>query len=220
MKYTETVAADDGLRHRRQGRDRHVVDPHRRAAARDRPRLTDVILLRRWGRGSCSSSAGAARQADAAGDVVHGRRRPFHHPVRPRSHLPAAIRTRDDDNIDGDSNLRPGAERLEGGRRRADGADASRIGSTASKWRTSRQRRRRRIAPIAATPRNVPDAVKAGAKAPATGSNVPYQWVHPPLFLTRFLDSDGIIVPDGGACQAGRARRQRLAGAQAAPPTT
>jgi glyoxylase-like metal-dependent hydrolase (beta-lactamase superfamily II) len=37
----------------------------------------------------------------------------------------------------------------------------------------------------------------AGAKPPAT-ANVPYQWVLRRLYLTRFLDSDAIIYPDGG----------------------
>jgi len=50
---------------------------------------------------------------------------------------------------------------------------------------------------IAADTFSVPDAIKAAAKAPATGSGVPYQWVIRRLFLTRFLDSDDIIVPPG-----------------------
>jgi glyoxylase-like metal-dependent hydrolase (beta-lactamase superfamily II) len=42
----------------------------------------------------------------------------------------------------------------------------------------------------------VPDAVKAAAKAPATG-NVPYQWALRRMFLNRFLDSDAIYFPPG-----------------------
>jgi hypothetical protein len=40
-------------------------------------------------------------------------------------------------------------------------------------------------------------SVRDNAKPPATG-NVPYQWVLRRLFLTRFVDSDAVIYPEGG----------------------
>src|SRR5258708_2549368 len=40
-----------------------------------------------------------------------------------------------------------------------------------------------------------PDAVKTAAKAPATGKNVPYQWVLRRIALGRFLDADTIFYP-------------------------
>jgi hypothetical protein len=46
------------------------------------------------------------------------------------------------------------------------------------------------IANSAFTP---PDAVKAAAKAPATGNNVPYQWVLRRIALARFNDADTIF---------------------------
>jgi glyoxylase-like metal-dependent hydrolase (beta-lactamase superfamily II) len=44
----------------------------------------------------------------------------------------------------------------------------------------------------------VPDAVKAAAK-PAATTDVPYQWVIRRLFLGRFTDSDAIYFPPGGS---------------------
>jgi hypothetical protein len=112
------------------------------------------------------------------------------------SHLPAAIRTRDDDNIDGDSNYDLVL------------SDWKAVGGVQMAQTLSYQLNGVEVAhivykdvaanpSIAADAFNAPDAVKAAAKAPATGSTVPYQWVIRRLFLTRFLDSDGIIVPPG-----------------------
>jgi Metallo-beta-lactamase superfamily len=39
------------------------------------------------------------------------------------------------------------------------------------------------------------DAVKTAAKAPATGSSVPYQWVLRRIALGRFLDADTVFYP-------------------------
>ncbi|PYS18417.1 MAG: hypothetical protein DMG17_06130, partial [Acidobacteria bacterium] len=114
----------------------------------------------------------------------------------PKTHLPAAVRTRDDDNINGDSNFdlvltdwKPvGRVQL-----------AHSLSYRVNEVEVARLTYREVSAnpAIAADMFSVPEAVKAAAKPPATG-NVPYQWVLRRLFLTRFTDSDNIIVPNGG----------------------
>ena len=114
-----------------------------------------------------------------------------------KTHLPAAIRTRDDDNINGDSNYdlvladwKPvaGAQIAESLSYRVNDVEVAKFNFRDVSANPT-------IPPDAFT---VPNAVKAAAKPPAT-SNVPYQWVIRRLFLTRFSDSDNIIFPDGGS---------------------
>jgi glyoxylase-like metal-dependent hydrolase (beta-lactamase superfamily II) len=112
------------------------------------------------------------------------------------THLPAAIRTRDDDNIYGDSNYDLVL------------ADWKAVGTAKLAQTLSYQVNGVEVAKlnyrevsanpaIAADAFAVPDNVKAAANPPATG-NVPYQWVLRRLFLTRFLESDAVIYPTGG----------------------
>src|SRR5437764_3920082 len=115
----------------------------------------------------------------------------------PKTHLPAAVRTRDDDNINGDSNFdlvltdwKPV------GRVQLAHSLSYRVNEVEVARLTFREVSANPA--IAADMFSVPDAVKAAARPPATG-NVPYQWVLRRLFLTRFTDSDNIIVPNGGS---------------------
>jgi glyoxylase-like metal-dependent hydrolase (beta-lactamase superfamily II) len=112
------------------------------------------------------------------------------------THLPAAIRTRDDDNIHGDSSYDlvladwktvAGAKLAQSLSYQINGVEVAKVNYrdvTAN-------------GPIAADAFAIPDAVKAVAGPPATG-NVPYQWVLRRLFLTRYLESDDVIFPTGG----------------------
>jgi hypothetical protein len=114
----------------------------------------------------------------------------------PATNLPAAIRTRDDDNIFGDSNydlVLDGWTQVGGARvarsltYRINNVDVARLNYAT-------------VTPTTNLPADafaVPASVRAGAKPPAT-ANVPYQWVLRRLFLTRFTDSDAIIYPEGG----------------------
>src|SRR5260370_13853182 len=114
----------------------------------------------------------------------------------PKTHLPAAVRTRDDDNINGDSNYDlvltnwktvSGAQIAQSLSYRVNDVEVAKLNY-------------QEITPnpaIAADTFAVSDAVKAAARAPAT-SHVPYQWVMRRLFLTRFTDSDNILFPNGG----------------------
>jgi glyoxylase-like metal-dependent hydrolase (beta-lactamase superfamily II) len=114
-----------------------------------------------------------------------------------KTHLPAAIRTRDDDNIHGDSNydLMLSDWKTVGGAQIAESL-SYRIGDVEVAKLNYREVSANPT--IAADAFAVPEAVKASAKAPAT-SNVPYQWVLRRIFLTRFNDSDNIIYPNGGS---------------------
>jgi glyoxylase-like metal-dependent hydrolase (beta-lactamase superfamily II) len=113
-----------------------------------------------------------------------------------KTHLPAAIRTRDDDNINGDSNydLVLADWKAVGGAQIAESL-SYRINDVEVAKLTYRDVTANPA--IAADTFAVPDAVQAAAKPPAAG-NVPYQWVIRRLFLTRFSDSDNIIFPNGG----------------------
>src|SRR6202158_570387 len=113
-----------------------------------------------------------------------------------KTHLPAAIRTRDDDNIHGDSNYDAvltdwkavnGAQIAQSLSMQIGGVEVAKLNYRDVTANPS----------IAADTFAVPDSVRAAAKPVAT-SNVPYQWVMRRLFLTRFLDSDNIIYPNGG----------------------
>jgi glyoxylase-like metal-dependent hydrolase (beta-lactamase superfamily II) len=117
----------------------------------------------------------------------------------PQSKLPAAIRTRDDDNIDGDStyDLVPSDWKAVGGVKMAHTLTSQLNGVEVAKTVYKEVSANPTIAADAFA---VPEAVKSAAKAPAA-SNVPYQWVIRRIALGRvyFLDSDGIIVPPGGS---------------------
>lgn len=111
----------------------------------------------------------------------------------PKTHLPAAIRTRDDDNIDGDSNydLVLGDWKAVGGVQVAHSLTYNVNDVTVGKVTYTNVTANPSIADSAFTPT---DAVKAAAKPPAT-ANVPYQWVLRRLALGRFLDQDTIFYP-------------------------
>lgn len=111
--------------------------------------------------------------------------------------LPAAVRTRDEDNIWGDSNydMVLGDWKTVGGVKIAH-SQSYRLGSMEVQRVTFKEVTAN--TPIAPATFAIPDAVKAAAKPPAT-SNVPYQWVLRRIFLGRFTDSDAIYFPPGGS---------------------
>ena len=111
--------------------------------------------------------------------------------------LPVAVRTRDEDNIWGDSNydLILSDWRTVGGIKVAS-TRSYKLGDMEVQRITYKE-----ISPnaaVAAATFAIPDAVKAASKPAATG-NVPYQWVIRRLFLGRFTDSDAVYFPSGGS---------------------
>ena len=112
------------------------------------------------------------------------------------THLPAVVRTRDADNVYGDSNydlVLSDWKDVGGGAKRAhtlsfqlNGVEVQRL--TLKQVTVD--------APIPADTFAVSDEVKAKAKTAA--GDVPYQWVLRRMFLGRFLDSDKVYYPEGG----------------------
>lgn len=111
-----------------------------------------------------------------------------------KTKLPAAVRTRDDDNIAGDSNYdlvlsdwRPvgGVQMPQTKSGRLNGIEVAHF--TEKDVSVN--------APMLANATTVPESVK-NAKGPA--ADPPYQWVIRRLYLTRFVDSDDVIHPAGG----------------------
>jgi glyoxylase-like metal-dependent hydrolase (beta-lactamase superfamily II) len=112
------------------------------------------------------------------------------------THLPAAVRTRDEDHIYGDSNYdlllsdwrTVGAVKI--AHERSAQLNGMEVAHLTYKEVTAN-------AAIGADTFAIPDAVKAAFK-PTTIANIPYQWVIRRLFLARFTDSDTIYFPAGG----------------------
>ncbi len=115
----------------------------------------------------------------------------------PQSKLPAAIRTRDDDNIVGDANydLVLSDWKAVGGAKIAHALSYQVNGVEVAKVTYKEVTANPTIAADAFA---VPEAVQTAAKPPATGY-VPHQWIIRRHFLGRLLDSDGIILPPGGS---------------------
>ena len=109
------------------------------------------------------------------------------------THLPAAIRTRDDDNIYGDSNydLVLGNWKAIGGVQVAHSLTYNVNDVTVGKFDVKSVTPNPAIDQAMFAPS---DAVKAAAKPPMTG-NVPYQWVLRRIALARFLDADSQFYP-------------------------
>jgi glyoxylase-like metal-dependent hydrolase (beta-lactamase superfamily II) len=111
----------------------------------------------------------------------------------PKTHLPAAIRTRDDDNISGDSNydLVLSDWKAVGGVQVAHtltyNLDDVTVGKVTLTDVTANP-------PISEDTFSPTDTVKTAAKGPATG-DVPYQWVLRRIALGRYLDADTLFYP-------------------------
>ena len=115
----------------------------------------------------------------------------------PATHLPAAVRTRDEDNIWGDCNydvilsdwkVVSGVKIAHGRSFKLCDLEVQRM--TIKEINVNTQ--------LPADTFAITDAVKAAAK-PAATSNVPYQWVIRRLFLGRFTDSDAVYFPPNGS---------------------
>jgi len=111
--------------------------------------------------------------------------------------LPAAVRTRDEDNIYGDSNY----DVVLSDWRAVAGVKTAFERSYQLNGMEVQHLTYKEATPNSTLPANtfaIPDNVKAAAK-PAATSNVPYQWVIRRLFLARFTDSDAVYFPAGGS---------------------
>jgi glyoxylase-like metal-dependent hydrolase (beta-lactamase superfamily II) len=112
-----------------------------------------------------------------------------------RSKLPAAIRTMDDDNVQGDQPY----DAVFSDWKAVDGVQVAhavsyRIGGVEVGKVTYTQVAANPA--IAADSFAVPDAVRSALKGPAT-SNVPYQWIIRRLFMSRYMDTEQPYLPPG-----------------------
>ena len=114
----------------------------------------------------------------------------------PATHLPARIRTRDADAIQGDSDydLVMSNWREVGGAKLAHGQDYLLNGQTVVQTRITQATAN---PGVDASTFAIPEPIKAAAAKPASGS-VPYQWVLRRQHLGVYLDSDGIGYDTGG----------------------
>jgi len=111
--------------------------------------------------------------------------------------LPVAVRTRDEDNIWGDSDY----DMILSDWKTVNGVKMAATRSYKLNDMEVQHINYTDMSVNSALPAStfaVSDAVKAAAKPPATGE-VPYQWVIRRLFLGRFTDSDAIYFPPGGS---------------------
>jgi hypothetical protein len=112
------------------------------------------------------------------------------------THLPVAVRTRDDDHVYGDSNY----DMVMDDWRDVGGV---KLAHALSYQLNGMQVQRLAYASVAANPAVPADALAvadqykvASASAP---TDVPYQWVLRRIFLGRFTDSDKVVVPANGS---------------------
>lgn len=112
----------------------------------------------------------------------------------PKTHLPAAIRTVDDDNISGDSNydLVLSDWKAVGDVKIAHTLTYNLNDAEVAKVTYKEITANPSIADATFAP---PESVKTAAKGPAAGNNVPYQWVLRRIALGRFLDADTVFYP-------------------------
>jgi hypothetical protein len=112
------------------------------------------------------------------------------------THLPVVIRTRDDDNIHGDSNY----DMVMDDWRDVGGV---KVAHALSYQINGVEVQRLAYDEVAANPTIAPDALAVGEQyklaAGTMPADVPYQWVLRRLFLGRFLDSNQVVVPAGGS---------------------
>jgi len=113
----------------------------------------------------------------------------------PQTHLPAVVRSRDNDHIYGDSSYDLVLDdwRKVGNVQIAHALSLQINGMEVQRLKYNEVSPNPTIAPDTFA---VSDEVKAKAKSAAT--DVPYQWVLRRMFLGRFLDSDKVYYPDNG----------------------
>src|SRR5262245_12978097 len=198
MKYTETVLPTLG--YVTDEKSSQVMSGIRVAThQREFERASPLLLVKAMDESSKVRAAGSQRLGQQSLPAVSYTDGPITFTILfdPKTHLPAAVRTHDDDNINGDSNfdLVLMDWKAVGGVQIARSL-SYRVNDVEVAKLTYREVSANPA--IAADTFAVPDSVKAVAKPPATG-NVPYQWVLRRLFLTRFTDSDNIIFADGAS---------------------
>src|SRR5215475_2405389 len=197
LKYSEITAPTFGILIDDQGAQQPMSSIRLAAHWRERERASPRLLVRALDAPDSISALPDQKIGDRSLPAVSIKTRAgtFIVLFDRTTHLPAAIRTRDADNVYGDSNYDmilsdwkdvAGANRAHTLSFQLNGMEVQRL--TLKEVTVN--------APIPPNTFTVSDEVKAKAKTAAT--DAPYQWVLRRLFLGRFLDSDKVYYPEGG----------------------
>ena len=197
LKYSEITAPAWGVVVDEKGAQQPMSGIRLATLLRERDRASPRLLLRALNEPGSISALPDQKLGDRSLPAVSVKRgaNTFIVLFDPATHLPAAIRSRDPDNVYGDSNydLILSDWRDAGGIKRPhmlsyqlNGMEVQRLAVKQVTYN----------APIPADTFAVSDEAKAKAKPPAT--DAPYQWVLRRLFLGRFVDSDKVYFPEGG----------------------
>ncbi len=194
IKYTEVITPTLGFVSNDKG-STAASGVRLAAQLRELERMSPTLLLKAMDDAKNLSAAGNQKLGKASLPAVNytdGATR-FTILFDPKTHLPAAIRTRDDDNISGDSNydLVLSDWKAVGGVQMAHKLTYNLNDVAVGKVDYTDVSANPSIPADAFTPA---DTVKSAAKGPATG-NVPYQWVLRRIALGRYLDADTLFYP-------------------------
>jgi glyoxylase-like metal-dependent hydrolase (beta-lactamase superfamily II) len=197
IKYTETVLPNGGFVTDDKGANAAMASMRMAAAQRELNRASPTLLLKAMENPKDVRSVGNQRIGGQSYRAVSFNDGSVSYTILfdARTKLPAAIRTLDDDNVQGDQPYDAVLSdwKAVGGVQVAH-ALSYRIGGVEVGKVTYTQ--------VAANPTiaddafTVPDAVRSALKAPATG-NVPYQWIIRRLFMSRYMDTEQPYVPAG-----------------------
>jgi glyoxylase-like metal-dependent hydrolase (beta-lactamase superfamily II) len=197
LKYSEISYPDYGAAIDGKGEAAPMSGIRLAANLRERLRASPVLLLRALDSPQSLSSIEDQKLGDQVLPAVAFAQGPTTYIIifDRNTKLPAAVRTRDEDNIWGDSNYDMVL---------SDWTDVAgvKMAKTRSFQLNGMEVQRLAFkefdanAPLAPDTFAIPDAVKEEAKPPA--KRVPYQWVIRRLFLGRFIDSDAIYFQPGG----------------------
>jgi Metallo-beta-lactamase superfamily len=198
MKYSEITTPSYGVLIDEKGAQQPMSGIRLAAHLRERERASPRLLVRALEAPDTITALGEQKLGNRSLPAVSIKSRvgTFIVLFDPATHLPAAVRTRDVDNVYGDSNYDlvlsdwkdvGGAKRAHGLSYQLNGMEVARL--TLKQVTTD--------TPLPANTFAVNDDVKAKAKTAAT-NDVPYQWVLRRLALGRFLDSDKVYFPENG----------------------
>ena len=197
IKYTETVLPNGGFVTDDKGANTAMASMRMAAAQRELNRASPTLLLKAMENPKDVRSIGNQRIGGQSYRAVSFNDGSVSYTILfdARTKLPAAIRTLDDDSVQGDQPYDAVLSdwKAVGGVQVAH-ALSYRIGGVEVGKVTYSQ--------VAANPTiagdafAVPDAVRSALKAPAT-SNVPYQWIIRRLYMSRYMDTEQPYVPAG-----------------------
>ena len=199
IKYTETVSPSGGFVTDDKGASTAMAGVRLAAHLRELARSSPTLLLKAMDNPKEVRSIGNQRiggQSLRAVSFNDGGAK-FIIAFDSKTHLPAAIRTLDDDNVHGDSNFDAvlGNWKAVGGVQVAHSLsyqiNGIEVGKVAYKEVTANPA-------VAGDTFAAPDSVKSALKGPATG-NVPYQWVIRRLYMSRYVDTEQPFLPAGAS---------------------